>query len=102
MKRILNYIHKNYNKELKLELLAEIFNYNSAYLGKMFKNYTGESFNVYLDKVRIYKAKEMLLNNDLKVYQVSEKVGFSNIDYFYSKFKKYVGTSPKEFRNSKE
>jgi two-component system, response regulator YesN len=102
MKRILNYIHKNYNKELRLELLAEIFNYNSAYLGKMFKNYTGESFNVYLDKVRIDNAKAMLLNNDLKVYQVSEKVGISNIDYFYSKFKKYVGISPKEFRNSKE
>lgn len=102
MKRILNYIQKNYNKELKLELLAEIFNYNSAYLGKMFKNYTGESFNVYLDKVRINTAKELLLNNDLKVYQVSEKVGISNIDYFYSKFKKYVGVSPKEFRNSKE
>jgi two-component system, response regulator YesN len=102
MKRILNYIQKNYNKELKLELLSEIFNYNSAYLGKMFRNYTGESFNVYLDKVRIDNAKEMLLKNDLKVYQVSEKVGFSNIDYFYSKFKKYVGTSPKEFRNSKE
>ena len=98
MKRILNYIEKNYYKDLKLEFLAEIFCYNSAYLGKMFKSYVGEGFNGYVDKVRMEKAKVLLLQGNLKVYQVSEKVGYKSIDYFYSKFKKYVGISPKEFK----
>jgi len=99
MKRILNYIEKNYYKDLKLEFLAEIFCYNSAYLGKMFKRYVGEGFNGYLDKVRMEKAKILLAEGELKVYQVSEKVGYNSIDYFYSKFKKYAGVSPKEFKN---
>ncbi|ADL49826.1 response regulator transcription factor [Clostridium cellulovorans] len=98
MKRIVNYIDRNYYKDIKLEMLAEIFNYNSAYLGKMFKNHTNESFNSYLDKIRIENAKKLLTNDSLKVYQVSEKVGYKNIDYFYSKFKRYVGMSPKEYK----
>lgn len=98
MKRILNYIEKNYYKDLKLELLAEIFCYNSAYLGKIFKSYVGQGFNGYLDKVRMEKAKILLAQGELKVYEVSEKVGYKSIDYFYSKFKKYIGVSPKEFK----
>jgi two-component system response regulator YesN len=99
MERILNYIEKNYYKNLKLETLAEIFNYNSAYLGKMFKSYTNNHFNDYLNIVRIEKSKELLMDDNLKVYAISEKVGYKNIDYFYIKFKKYVGVSPKEYRN---
>ena len=78
-------------------MLAEIFNYSSAYLGKLFKNTTGESFNTYLDKVRIQKAKELLMK-DIKVYKVAEHVGYTNVDYFFSKFKKYVGVSPSTFK----
>jgi two-component system response regulator YesN len=99
IERILNYIEKNYYKNLKLETLAEIFNYNSAYLGKMFKSYTNNHFNDYINIVRIEKSKELLMDGNLKVYAISEKVGYKNIDYFYIKFKKYVGLSPKEYRN---
>lgn len=97
MKRLEDFILRNYHKHLKLEMLAEIFNYNSAYLGKLFKNHTGEYFNTYLDKVRIENAKK-LLNQGLKVYQVAEQVGFTNVDYFHNKFKKYVGSSPSTYR----
>ncbi|MDO5519686.1 MAG: response regulator transcription factor [bacterium] len=101
VKRMYAYMDKNYDKELKLENIAKMFNYNSAYLGKVFKKEFGESFNVTLDKIRIENAKKFLLSGSMKVYQVSEKVGFSNIDYFCSKFKKYVGVSPKEFKKEK-
>lgn len=102
VKRILNYMDKNYSKPLRLESLAELFNYNSAYLGKIFKNYTGENFNAYLDKIRIENAKELLAQNDLKIYEVSERVGFKNKDYFFSKFKKHVGVSPKEYKKQSD
>lgn len=97
MKRIMDLIQRNYSENIKLETLASVFNYNSAYLGKMFKNTTGEYFNTYLDKVRISKAKDFL-KQGMKVYQVAEKVGYTNVDYFHSKFKKYVGTSPSNYR----
>lgn len=97
MKRLLNYIHNNYSKNLKLEGLARLFNYNSSYLGKIFKENTGSSFNNYLDDIRIEHAKELLKTEKLKVYEISEMIGYGNVDYFYSKFKKYVGMSPKAF-----
>jgi len=97
MKKMIDLIQRNYQENLKLEALADVFNYNSAYLGKLFKNTTGEYFNTYLDKVRIEKAKQ-LLEQGMKVYQVAEKVGYTNVDYFHSKFRKYVGTSPSSYR----
>lgn len=102
IKRIVKYVETNYYKDLKLETLAEIFNYNSAYLGKIFKNYTGVSFNTYLDKRRIEEGKKLLLEKKLKVYEVCELIGYKNIDYFHSKFKKYVGVSPLNYKKQKE
>lgn len=101
VKIMLDLIHRNYSDNLKLETLAGVFNYNSAYLGKLFKNETGEYFNTYLDKVRIDKAKSYL-EQGYKVYQVAEKVGYTSVDYFHSKFRKYVGTSPSAYRKEAE
>ncbi|WP_308635068.1 response regulator transcription factor [Paenibacillus silvisoli] len=97
IKKMLDLIQRNYAENLKLESLADVFNYNSAYLGKLFKSVTGEYFNTYVDKVRVEKAKE-LLGQGMKVYQVAELVGYSNVDYFHSKFRKYVGSAPSAFR----
>ena len=97
VKRVLAYMERNYVDDLKLEDIAKIFNYNSAYLGKVFKKITGDSFNSLLNRIRIDNAKRLLLETDLKVYQISEQVGYSNTDYFYTKFRKYVGISPKDY-----
>lgn len=98
IKRMYYYMEKNYDKDLKLETFAKLFNYNSNYLGKLFRKEIGDSFNNILDNIRITNAKRLLTETDLKVYQISERVGYSNIDYFYLKFKKYVGISPKEYK----
>lgn len=101
MERIVRYIESNYNHELRLEMLAGIFGYNSAYLGKVFHQYTGENFNNYLDKIRITEAKRLLVNEEYKVYEVAETVGYTNINYFHNKFKKYVGVSPLTYKKCK-
>lgn len=98
MKQMTDFIERHYSENIKLETLADLFNYNSGYLGKMFKNFTGEHFNTYLDQVRIQHAIE-LLQEGLKVHQVSERVGYANVDYFHSKFKKYKGVSPSSFKS---
>ncbi|WP_186331817.1 response regulator transcription factor [Paenibacillus xylanexedens] len=100
MKQMIEFIQRNPGENLKLEVLAEVFNYNSSYLGKLFKNHTGESFNAFLDKVRIEKAKA-LLDEGLKVHQVASRVGYANVDYFHGKFKKYVGESPSAYKQSR-
>lgn len=97
---ILYYIDHNYQTNIKLETIAPLFGYNSAYLGKIFTKSTGESFNSYVDHRRIDQSKELLLENQLKVYEIAERVGYKNVDYFHKKFKKYVGESPAEYRKN--
>jgi len=101
MKRVTDFIERHYSEPLRLETLAELFNYNSGYLGKLFKSHTGESFNTYLDKVRIEQAIK-LLREGHKVHQVAERVGYANVDYFHAKFKKYKGVSPSSFKSGAE
>jgi two-component system response regulator YesN len=101
LQRVISYVKNNYNEDLKLETLSELFNYNCAYLGKRFKEHTGKSFHTYLDMLRIDAAKEFLQSTDMKVYEISSAVGYTNTDYFYSKFKKYAGESPLVFRKNK-
>ena len=95
---ILNYIDNNYQNNIKLESIAPLFGYNSAYLGKLFTKAIGENFNSYIDHRRIEHSKKLLAERNIKVYEVSEQVGYKNVDYFHKKFKKYVGISPAEYR----
>lgn len=95
---IIYYINHNYTSNIKLETIAPLFGYNSAYLGKIFTKAVGEPFNTYVDKKRIEAAKELLQSGNCKVYEVSEKIGYTNVDYFHKKFRKYVGESPAEYR----
>ncbi len=95
---ILYYIDNNYQNNIKLETIAPLFGYNSAYLGKLFTKAIGENFNSYVDHRRIEHSKKLLSQKNMKVYEVSEQVGYKNVDYFHKKFKKYVGISPAEYR----
>lgn len=95
---ILYYIDNNYQNNLKLETIAPLFGYNSAYLGKLFTKTIGENFNSYVDHRRIEHSKRLLAQKNIKDYEVSERVGYKNVDYFHKKFKKYVGISPAEYR----
>ena len=97
---VLYYIHRNYRENLKLETIAPLFGYSSSYLGKIFNKKLGINFNTYVDNVRIEEAKKLLEENTLKVYEIAEQVGYSNVDYFHKKFKKVTGTSPAEYRKN--
>lgn len=97
---VLYYIDHHFRDNIKLETIAPLFGYNSAYLGKIFSKNVGENFNSYVDHRRIEHSKQLLLENQLKVYEIAEQVGYKNVDYFHKKFKKYVGESPAEFRKN--
>lgn len=94
------YTKKNYQKDLSLKNIGEHFNYNSAYLGKKFRKETGITYLAFLEEVRMEKAVDILKNSQLMVYEVAEKVGYSNVDYFYKKFKQYFNISPNEYRKN--
>lgn len=98
MSDILFYIKHNFSQPLKLENIAPLFGYNSAYLGKIFTQKMGMNFNAYLDQVRIEEACRLLLAGDLKVYEISSRIGFKSVDYFQIKFKRIMGESPSEYK----
>ncbi|MCD7825657.1 MAG: response regulator [Clostridiaceae bacterium] len=97
---IIHYIQHNYMDNIKLETLAPLFGYNSSYLGKIFTKKVGIGFNMFVDQVRIDASKKLLESTDLKVYEIAERVGYRNVDYFHTKFKKYVNQSPAEYRKA--
>ncbi|MNE28622.1 Bifunctional transcriptional activator/DNA repair enzyme AdaA [compost metagenome] len=99
---MVDYIHKHYGDELTLERLANELYLTKNYLNQIFKKAMGDTFNQYLTKVRMEKAKAMLLDGKYLIYEVSERVGYKNIPYFSTLFKKYTGMNPSEFVSEKK
>lgn len=95
----LEYIDKNYSKDLKLEDVAKNVALSSGYLSRIFKSETGYSFTEWMNKVRIDKAKELIAQTDLKYYEIAEKVGYNDYKYFSSYFNKLCGCSAKEYKH---
>ncbi|MDT8717267.1 response regulator [Clostridium sp. 19966] len=99
---IAKYIDNNYNQQdISLKKLAEIFYINPVYLGQLFKKSFGMYFNDYLHSKRIEEAKKLLRRSDLKLYEIAIKVGYSDANYFISKFEKITHFTPTQYKNSK-
>lgn len=94
------YINRNYQKNLTLDYLSELFYLNRSYCSHLFKEKTGEGFSNYLNRIRIEHAKHLLLESDKKMYQVAKAVGYDNVKYFFRIFRKFTGTTPEEFRRN--
>jgi two-component system response regulator YesN len=94
------YIKENYSRDLTLTAIAQHVHLNSSYLSRLYRKDTGETLTEKITKIRIEKAKELLANTDLKIYEVSSRVGIENTNYFSILFKKYTSMYPKEYRVS--
>lgn len=99
---IMNYIEKNYQQELSLEVLGEKFHMNGVYLGQIFKKETGQTFLKYLTNVRIAEAKRLLREENCTVAQTAELVGYRTSQYFSQIFMRNVGMKPQEYKKQRE
>ena len=97
--RFVDYIKENYNKDIYLETMAEYFNLSTKYISSKFKDITGEKFTDYLKKYRINIACTMLKNTNKKINEISESVGYNNVNVFIRHFKSVEGITPKSFRD---
>lgn len=93
-----NYIYQHYGEDLNLEMLAEKVYLSSGYLSFIFKKETGMNLNRFIKVFRMEKAGEFLHDTNMKVAQISEKVGFANVSYFCRSFREYYGCSPESYR----
>jgi two-component system response regulator YesN len=95
---IIDYLHKNFNQEITLEKLSELFYLNPSYCSTLFKKHTGTNYSLYVNQLRIDKASQLLLDEGLSISLIARTVGFSNEEYFFRVFKKITGQTPSEFR----
>lgn len=92
-------IAKEYTEaSFSLDYLADSIGISTAYMCRLYKLYTGTTITDRLGFLRMKKARELLLETQLSVNEVAERVGYSNSTYFYRVFKKENGVTPKEFR----
>lgn len=100
VRRVITLVEKKYSEDLSLKVLSHELNMNTSYLGQIFKEELGMSFNMYINKIRMEKAHELLLHSNLKINQIAQEIGFQDNSYFYRKFKTFYGYCPNIVRKN--
>ena len=95
----IQYMKENYSdSDLTLQKLAKLIHVSTPYLSNLFKIEKGFNFGDYLVELRMKKAMELMREENLKNYEISERVGYSNPQYFSICFKKYTSYTPAEYK----
>lgn len=97
---IKDYVAAHYGESISLAELSARFFLNPYYLSQLFKQKTGDTYLNYLAQIRINKSKELLEKTDLKVYEICERVGYTDTQYFSKLFEKMTGAKPSEYRKN--
>ncbi len=97
--QVITHVKDNYHEPLSLKTLSHEFKITAPYLGKLFSDETGETFTIWLNKLRIEKAIELMKTTDLTIREIALKTGYVNSNYFYKLFKKYMGVNPGEYQS---
>ena len=96
----LDYMEKNYQQKLTLQSVADCCYVSQWHLSKLLNRYTEKSFYDTLNAIRIDRAKALLADPKLKIGEIGEMVGYADTAHFARTFKKLVGMSANEYRNS--
>ena len=99
---IKEHIDENYSEDLSLKEIANTYQKNEKYLGRLFKEQMGISFSSYYNSVRLKKAEGLLQNSSLKVLDIALECGFNNVSYFNRLFYKKHSILPKEYRKAND
>ena len=87
---------------MSLEYVAGRVNKNTAYISKIFKNEFDCNFSEYVTRKRLEKSRELLKNPALKIYEISEALGWADVSNYIKVFRKRYGMSPNEYRNRED
>ena len=93
------FIDEHFTEKLGLNRVAEMVHTSSFYFCKLFKKATGINFTEYVSRVRTEKAKNLLLNPNLRVSEIAYEVGFQSLTHFNRVFKSLVGETPTTYRS---
>lgn len=94
---ILGYIEKNF-VEGNLEKAAKQFSFSTTHISRILKKSVGKSFKELIHEQRLKQAVYLLKSTNIPIYAIADQIGYTNLNYFYSKFKDKCGILPKEYR----
>lgn len=92
------YIHQHYNQDLSLDVLSTEVHLTPRYLSALFIKEVGCGINKYIKKVRMEKAKDLLLQTNMKISEIAQQVGYTNLSYFCKSFVDDFEMTPEKFR----
>ena len=92
------YIQEHYDQVLSLDILAEKVYLTPHYLSSIFIQEKGIGINKYLKNVRMEKARQMLMETNMKISEISQRVGYSSLSYFCRSFRNEYGLTPDQYR----
>ncbi|MDR1176418.1 MAG: response regulator [Treponema sp.] len=98
VRQALTYIRNNYARQISLEDISGYIGISRIYLSQIFKKETGQNISDFLLGYRISRAKKMLMDSDLKIYEIADMSGFGSAQYFSRIFKEQTGMNPNEYR----
>lgn len=101
VKNALAYMEENYAQKLTLGLVAEKTYVSQWHLSKLLNRHEGRNFSEILNQIRVEHAKELLKKMQLRIADISEMVGFTDVAHFSRVFKKLEGLSANEYWNTK-
>ncbi|GIP37810.1 hypothetical protein J31TS4_10900 [Paenibacillus sp. J31TS4] len=96
---ILTYIDTHYGEELSIDYFAEWMNLSVGHFSRTFKEEVGEKYVDYVARVRLAKAKHLLLETDMKIDDIAEKIGYWGRNSFIRLFRKHEGVTPAKYRS---
>ncbi|MEY2193713.1 response regulator [Neobacillus sp. BF23-41] len=100
IEKVLQYLEKTPLDQITLKDAAESVHMNPSYLSQLFKQQLNKKFVDYITELRIEESKRLLLKTTLRLAEIAERVGYSDLAYFSNNFKRITGFSPSEFRKS--
>lgn len=98
--KMISYIHTNFRNGLSLNDISTHFLCTPNYAGRIIANHTGVSFNCYLNRLRLKYVCSMLEFSNHTINDIAIMAGYSSIEYFFFVFKKFIGTTPLNYRRN--
>ncbi len=98
---VISFVAKNFQEPITLQTFCNNKHYNLSYISRKFKLETGLTFREYVQKTRIEKSCELLSGTNMTVNEISRAVGYDDIQFFHTVFKKFIHMTPKEYRKLK-
>jgi AraC-like DNA-binding protein len=98
--QVMFWLDEHYREKFRLDALAEELGKSRSYVSRKFHAETGEKIHDYLNTIRLRKACECLLHTDASVREIAEQVGFSDVTWFISAFRKGIGETPLQYRKN--